>query len=74
MNQIISEAPAQSVTFEKFRHKQISEYIRIKNYTNEYILYILITNLTQTNVRINIRIENCLNAQIYSNIQTVFAL
>ena len=36
-------------------HKRISEYIRIKD-------------LTQTNVRINIRIENCMNIRIYSNI------
>ena len=42
-------------------HKRISEYIPI-------------TNLTQTNVRINIRIENCTNIRIYSNIQAVFTL
>ena len=42
-------------------HEWMSEYIRIKN-------------LTQTNVRINIRIENCTNIRIYSNIRPIFTL
>ena len=42
-------------------HEWMSEYIRIKN-------------LTRTNVRINICIENCMNIRIYSNIRPVFTL
>ena len=42
-------------------HERMSEYIRIEN-------------LTRRNGRINIRIENCSNIQIYSNIHLVFTL
>ena len=42
-------------------HEWMSEYIHIKN-------------LTRTNVRINIRIENCTNIRIYSNIRPIFTL
>ena len=36
--------------------------------------YIRMTNLTRMNVRINIRIENCMNIRMYSNIRLVFTL
>ena len=42
-------------------HERMFEYIRIKN-------------LTRTNVRINIRIENLINIRRYSNIHIVFTL
>ena len=42
-------------------HEWMFEYIRMKN-------------LTRTNVRINIRIENCTNIKMFSNIRPIFTL
>ena len=56
----------------------IHEYFASNEYTNIFVStklheliseYIRTENLTQMNVRINIRIENCMNIGIYSNIR-----
>ena len=52
----------------KFGHKWISEYIRIKIFTQTNIRIYLYKNLTRTDAQIGIRLENCTNIQIYSNI------
>ena len=54
-----------------------NEYLNIfalKNLHERIFEYIRITNLTRTNVQINICIENCTNIRIYSNIRLVFTL
>ena len=49
-------------------------YSHQQNYTNEYPNIFILIFLTQTNVRISIRIENCTNIRIYSNIRLGFTL
>ena len=49
----------------KQQHKRISKYICIKKLHEQMSEYICITFLTQTNVQLNICIENCTNILIF---------
>ena len=65
----------QSVTFVKiFIRMNVRIYSYQQNYTNEYPNIFILIFLTRTNVRISIRIENCTNIRIYSNIRLGFTL
>ena len=67
--------PNQSVTFVKFCIRMnVRIYSYQQNYTNEYPNIFILICLTRTNVRISIRIENCTNIRIYSNIRQGFTL
>ena len=73
--QFLSCSPHQSVTFVKnFIRMNVRIYSYQKDYTNEYPNVFILICLTQTNVRISIRIENCTNIRIYSNIRLGFTL
>ena len=55
-----------SVTFEKFLARmKIRIFICLKNFTRMNIKYIRIKRSKRMNVRVNIRIENCMNIQIF---------
>ena len=65
----------QSVTFVKILIRMnVRIYSYQQNYTNEYPNIFILIFLTRTNVRISIRIENCTNIRIYSNIRLGFTL
>ena len=65
----------QSVTFVKILiQMNVQIYSYQQNYTNEYPNIFILISLTRTNVRISIRIENCTNIRIYSNIRLGFTL
>ena len=65
----------QSVTFVKILIQiNVRIYSYQQNYTNEYPNIFILIFLTRTNVRISIRIENCTNIRIYSNIRLGFTL
>ena len=65
----------QNVTFLKIlQQMNIRIYSYQQIYTNEYPNIFILFFLTQTNVRISIRIENCMNIRIYSNIRLGFTL
>ena len=65
----------QSVTFVKILiQMNVQIYSYQQNYTNEYPNIFILIFLTRTNVRISIRIENCTNIRIYSNIRLGFTL
>ena len=65
----------QSVTFVKtLIRMNVRIYSYQQNYTNEYPNIFILIFLTRTNVRISIRIENCTNIRIYSNIRLGFTL
>ena len=65
----------QSVTFVKILIRMnVRIYSYQQNYTNEYPNIFILIFLTRTNVRISIRIENCMNIRIYSNIRLGFTL
>ena len=56
----------QSVTFVKILIRMnVRIYSYQKNYTNEYPNIFILNFLTRTNVRISIRIENCMNIRIF---------
>ena len=65
----------QSVTFVKILIRMnVRIYSYQQNYTNEYPNIFILFFLTRTNVWISIRIENCTNIRIYSNIRLGFTL
>ena len=65
----------QSVTFVKiWIRMNVRIYSYEQNYANEYPNIFMLIFLTRTNVRISIRIENCTNIRIYSNIRLGFTL
>ena len=65
--------PDQSVTFVKMLLRMnVRIYSYQQNYTNEYPNIFILIYLTRMNVRIGIRIENCTNIRIYSNIRLGF--
>merc|ERR1712139_282311 len=65
----------QSVTFVKILIRMnVRIYSYQQNYMNEYPNKFILIFLTQTNVRISIHIENCMNIRIYSNIRLGFTL
>ena len=56
----------QSVTFVKILMRMnVRIYSYQQSYTNEYPNIFILIFLTQTNVRISIRIENCTNIRIF---------
>ena len=70
-----SDTSNQSVTFVKtLIQMNVWIYSYQQNYTNEYPNIFIQIFLTRTNVRISIRIENCMNIRIYSNIRLGFTL
>ena len=73
--QLSSVNTEQSVTFVKILIRMnVRIYSYQQNYTNEYPNIFILILFTQTNVRISIRIENCTNIRIYSNIRLGFTL
>ena len=65
----------QSVTFVKILMRMnVRIYSYQQSYTKEYPNIFILIFLTQTNVRISIRNENCMNIRIYSNIRLGFTL
>ena len=65
----------QSVTFVKILIRMnVRIYSYQQNDTNEYPNIFILICLTRTNVRTSIRIENCTNIRIYSNIRQGFTL
>ena len=65
----------QSVTFMKILIRMnVRIYSYQQTHTNEYPNIFILIFLTRTNVQISIRIENCTNIRIYSNIRLGFTL
>ena len=70
-----NRAECDNVTYVKILIRMnVRIYSHQQNYTNEYPNIFILICFTRTNVRISIRIENCRNIWIYSNIHQGFTL